>query len=161
MMRNSKLKNSVFPSSIFTRRSPRLGVKVRKIISNKFLSSSLYLTQKVALLLVLFGIASQAQGQPGVFFEAECTVVGNEWIIDADPSASEGFAVSPINNRTTNPLTGNQPAADVLEYQVTIPVPGTYDVYVRAFVNGSGDSIFYSDDDNVWYTANTLSLIHI
>lgn len=89
-----------------------------------------------------------------VFFEAECGVVGNQWIANTRTDASEDVFVESIGNRTGS-ISGAQAVDNLVVYQVTIPTAGTYDVYGRALgADGSSDSLFLSYDNNTWWAQN-------
>lgn len=119
------------------------------ITNNILRSSPLFIAAAIAV----FGISSvHAQ----VYFEAECGIVGNAWSAGFDTNASESVFVGAIPDRTDATITGAQSQDELLEYQVTVPAIGTYDIYVLGQDVSGGDSLYYSLDNSTWATINNL-----
>ena len=104
-------------------------------------------TQCICLLGLAFGWSQGVNAQ--VFFEAECGVTGNIWTAESDTLASESVHIENTITRGFTVISGTQPIPDLVQYTVTVPTPGTYDIYMRESHNGF-NSIQYSLDNNVW-----------
>ena len=115
------------------------------------ISNLLKLALVTAILSISQGIRAQA------FFEAECGIIGNEWQTNVDTNASESIFVIPTNDRAGDFSGGGQPQPieDLISYQITVPVIGTYDVYALVSAAAAGESFFLSYDNDVWW-AHTL-----
>ena len=92
-----------------------------------------------------------------VYFEAECGIAGVNWTANYDAAASESTYIETTNNTTTDP-TGAQPDADLVQYNINVPIAGTYDLYVLAnFPGAADDSVYLSSDNNNWTEMNNTS----
>lgn len=92
-----------------------------------------------------------------VYFEAECGIAGVNWTANYDAAASESTYIETTNNTTTDP-TGAEPDADLVQYNINVPIAGTYDLYVLAnFPGGADDSVYLSSDNNNWTEMNNTS----
>lgn len=92
-----------------------------------------------------------------VYFEAECGIAGSTWAANFATAASESVYFEPVLTRTDATLAGAQTQSTLLEYQVPVPVIGTYDLYVlyeNPSTTDQDDSFFYSIDNSTWATIN-------
>ncbi len=92
-----------------------------------------------------------------VFFEAECGVIGNVWTTVYNTAVSERVYIDPTLTRFGN-LAAAEPIPNMVQYQINIPVMGTYDLYALVDApDNTNDSFHYSFDNNTWSTVNGVN----
>lgn len=92
-----------------------------------------------------------------VYFEAECGIAGNVWTAVYDPSVSQSTYIETTLNRTNTLGTATEPDVNMVRYDLSVPIAGTYDLYALVNFDGSGDNSFHVSTNNLnWITWNSL-----
>ncbi|MFT6797266.1 MAG: hypothetical protein ACJART_002417, partial [Maribacter sp.] len=94
------------------------------------------------------------QGQDEFWLEAECAVVGSNWIVVNDVAASGGqYLLPPSGNSTTPPTDVNS----IVSFNINVLTAGTYKVYGHVSVpSGSDDSFWVRANGGSWVSWNTI-----
>uniref|UniRef100_UPI000E2547C2 thrombospondin type 3 repeat-containing protein n=1 Tax=Lewinella sp. IMCC34191 TaxID=2259172 RepID=UPI000E2547C2 len=96
-------------------------------------------------------------GETAFTLEAECAVVGSNWVVESDANASNGTYVVYYNSRS-NATPPADVAANYVRFQVANAQAGEYRLFARVFAPGTGsDSYWVRVNSGAWVQWNAFT----